>query len=155
MMSTAPPAAPRAMRSRSNSASQAVIEVSGREAASAKPSVFGLRADEALVHQLELRVAAGPIDGASVEHLLARAEDMRVRPARHDHARGVEAQHARLAGGVGAGSLLGVHRIHRDGADLDEQVMAPRLGGVAEDQILQRVLMGHGMAMGIGDGLHV
>ena len=78
--------------SRSNSNSQAVIEVSGRAAACANDSDFGLLADDALVDQVEFRIGALAQDRAGVKHFVARLEQRDVGPDRIDHAGRVKAQ---------------------------------------------------------------
>ena len=55
---------------RSNSASHAVIVVSGMAAASSKERLLRLAADDALVHDVILAIAARPGDAAGVIHLV-------------------------------------------------------------------------------------
>ena len=60
-----------------------------------KAQALRLEADDALVHQLELRVGAGAGDVTGVVHLVADLEQGDVRADGLDHAAGIPTQHAR------------------------------------------------------------
>ena len=82
---------------RSNSNSQAVIEVSGRAAACANDSALRLAADDALVDQVEFRIGALPEDRAGVENLIARFEQRHLGSDRVDNAGRIVAQDLEFA----------------------------------------------------------
>ena len=123
--------------SRSNSNSQAVIEVSGSAAACANDSDFGLRADDALVDQVKFRVGALAQDRAGVEHFVARLEQRDIGADGIDNAGGVVAQDFGFAlGRGGALADLVVDRVRRDRlhGDSDVTALRLRLGGLEIDQ---------------------
>ncbi len=83
-----------------------------------------LVAGDPLVDELETGVRAGPRDRPGVVHLVADGE-VRDRVADLDHdPRGVEAEDLRLVRGAEPAPDLGVDRVDRDGADLDQEVVA-------------------------------
>ena len=103
---------------------------------------------------MELRVGAGTVDGAGIEHGVARTEQGDIRPDRLDDPGGVEAQDAQLAiCGSGVAAQLGVDGIDGNRLDPDQQVAAG--GGRTVDlDVDQRVGVGDGQALAVTDGFH-
>ncbi|CAE6954804.1 conserved protein of unknown function [Ectopseudomonas oleovorans] len=114
----------------------------------------GHMTDDALVDHMQLAVGAGPVDGAGVEHPVARLEQADLAAHGLDHAAGVPAEH--LGGAVrwrDALTDLGVDRVDRNGADLDQQVARAgyRLGQL---HVLQGFGVFGGEGLVVGDGFH-
>jgi hypothetical protein len=114
-----------------------------------------LGADDALVDEVQLGVGTLTGDAAGVEHLVAGPEEGGLRPGSADDAGRVVAQHLDAAGLVRAGAAadLGVNRVHRDGADLDQEV-ATGGDGVGELDVDQGLRGVDGLGLAIADGAH-
>src|SRR5436190_10939967 len=85
-----------------------------------------LAADDALIDEMELAVAARARDVAGVVHRLAWLEERDLGADRGHRAGGVPAEHARR--GRLRLALLRIHGVDRDGLNLDQQVARPRRG---------------------------
>jgi hypothetical protein len=114
----------------------------------------GLGSDDALVHQLECTVAAGTVDGAGVEHRVARLEQGHIGADRVHDAGGVEAQDADLPGRrLCIGALLHVDRVDRDRPDRDAQIARTRLWD-RQVEVEQGFRVGERQRLPVADGLH-
>ena len=114
----------------------------------------GLARDDALVDQLQLRVAAGAGDVAGVVDRVAGTEHRDLRADRLDHPGRVVAQHLRLRFDLRLRRAhLGIDRIHRDRFDAHQQVATLRDGRIEFD-IEQRLRVVDGQVAGEGDGFH-
>ena len=116
-----------------------------------------LGADQALVDQVVLGVAAGAGGVAGVIDLVPGLEQFHLIAHRLDHAGSIEAQHPRLIQqrrrtGPGA-AQLGVHRIDRGRLDPYQQVARTGLGARQGD-ILQGLGIIDGQMAAEGDGFH-
>jgi len=111
-------------------------------------------ADDALVHQLQFAVAAGARDRAGVPDAVARLEQGHVGTDRLDDAGRVPAQHLPFAGfRLGALAHLGVDRVDRHRAHLDQQVVALR-DRVRQGDVDQRLGVVDREAGLVSDGFH-
>ena len=103
---------------------------------------------------MQLGIGAGAVHHAGVEDLIARAEQLRLRPDRADHAGAIEAEHAGRGPGIDAAALLGIDRVDRNGTDFDQQFAPLRRGRRRQVKLDQRVLGLDRQRLGIGDGFH-
>ncbi len=79
--------------------------------------------DDSLVHHMQLAIAAGTGDGASVVHLVASLERGHFAADGLDHTGHVPTQYlCRASFRLDVLANLGVHRVNRDGFDLHQQV---------------------------------
>ncbi|MNJ47899.1 hypothetical protein D3C77_430740 [compost metagenome] len=119
-----------------------------------KTQALGHMADDALIDDMQFAVAPGTGNGAGVEHLVAWLEQGDITAHRLDHTGHIPAQHlggTRIRLHVLA--HLGIHRVHRDGADLYQQVPRTWLGGRQFD-VLQGGRVGDGQGVVVGNGFH-
>ena len=121
-----------ATSSRSNIASQAVIDGQGQSRSGGEIERARLAPDDPLVDQMKLHVRALAADAAGVEHFVARLEQLRLAPGLHHHAGGVVADdldRVRVGGRARAPAArhFVVDRIDRDRAHLNEKVATFRL----------------------------
>jgi hypothetical protein len=113
-----------------------------------------LAADDALVDQLELRVAAGTGDVAGVVDLVAGREQGHLVADRLDHAGGVVAEHARRIFLLRLGCAhLGIDRVDRDRFHPHQDVVAGRFG-LGQFDVLQGLRVVDGQVAGKADGFH-
>ncbi len=130
------------LSSRSNSNSQAVIDVR-KSTACTNDSDFGLPApDDALVDQVIFGIGALALDQAGALELVSGLEQRDVGADRVDHAGGVEAEDLGLARRRrGAQTHLGVDEVHRDRLHRDADVASLRLRccGFEIDQRIRRI----------------
>jgi hypothetical protein len=93
----------------------------------------GLAARYAFINQLELCVATGPGEGASVINLIARLEQGYVRFYCLDGAAGFPSNDARWifnnAVGAASGTDLGIHRVDGDRTDCHQYIVTCRRRG--------------------------
>ncbi len=113
-----------------------------------------LAADDALVDELVLRVAAAARDVAGVEHRIARLEQRHVRAGGFDDARGVIAEHFRL----GFDRRLRcahfrVDRIHRNRLDTNEKIATLRRW-LCKFDVDERLRIVDRQIAGQADGFH-
>jgi hypothetical protein len=81
--------------------------------------------DNTLVDEMKLGVGARADDAARIEDLVARPEERRLWARLDDDARRIVADHFRGPGRRrSAGAHLIVHRVHRNGANLDQKRVA-------------------------------
>jgi len=111
-------------------------------------------ADDALIHQMQLAVGPGAVDGTGIEHPVAGLEQADLAAHGLDHAGGVPAQHLGCAVfRSDAQADLGIDRVDRNGAHLHQQVV--RAGG---RRIQVYVLQGFGVlgrqGLVVGNGFH-
>ncbi|MND90273.1 hypothetical protein D3C80_823500 [compost metagenome] len=115
---------------------------------------LGHVADDALVHHMQLAVAARPRDGASVKHLVADREQRHLTAHGLDHTGHVPTQHfGRAAFGLDVLAHLGVHRVDRDGFDFHEQV-AGAGNRLWQLDVLQSLVVADRQRGVVGNGFH-
>ncbi len=111
-------------------------------------------AHHALVHQVQLAVAALAHQRTGVPDFIAGLEQRDIRTDRLDHAGRIPAQHAHIAiGRRHVGADFYIDRIDGNGADFDQQVAA---GGwwYRQFHVDQGVGVADGQALAVGDGFH-
>ena len=114
----------------------------------------GPAGNQAMVHGVELAVAAGAIEGTGIPNAIARAEALNGRPHCLHHTSHIPAQHAPLlGGGLLAAPHLGVHGIHRHRLHPHQQIAGAGLGG-RELNVEQTVDVAAGSRAVVGDGAH-
>ena len=110
--------------------------------------------DDARIHRLQLRVAAGAVDLAGVEHAVARLEALHLAADRAHPAHRVPAQDAGPARfRLRRGAHLHVHRVDRDRLHFDQQVVRA-VFRLRHFQVLQRARVGNGQGSGGTDRFH-
>ena len=109
---------------------------------------------DAFVDELQLRIAARAVHDPGVEDLLAGAEQRAGRAHRAHDARGIEAEDPRGVLRFLGPAALGVDRVHRDGAHLDEHVVPSGRGRRRDIEVEQRLRVVNLVAFREADGLH-
>ena len=111
--------------------------------------------DDALVHTVQLRIAARAGDVTGVKDTIARLEQRDLRAHRLDHAGRIPAQHLVLAGRRrGALAHLGVDRVDRDGVHPHLEV-ARAGAGRGQRHVEQRLGGIDGQGLAVGNGFHL
>ena len=108
-------------------------------------------ADDPAVNHLLLGVASGSVDRAGVIDPVSGREVHDAGPDREHNSGGVVAEDPRSQGGIEAGTQLDVDRVHRHGADLDEQIVVSHLRQLHVD-LDKRLGSVHRTAAQCGDG---
>ena len=110
--------------------------------------------DNALVDEMKLSVGARTDVATRIEDLIARPEERSLWARLDDDARRIVADHFCGAGrGSGAGAHLVVHRVHRNGADLDQKI-APRGGWAGQLDVYKTIGRRNGAWSEISDRAH-
>src|SRR6516165_11360556 len=103
---------------------------------------------------MKLSVRARADDAARIEDLVTRPEQRSLWARLDDDARRIVADHFCGAGrGRGAGAYLVVHRVHRNGADLDQKI-APGGGWARQLDVHKTVGRRNGAWSEISDRAH-
>jgi hypothetical protein len=80
-------------------------------------------ADDALIDQMELRIGARASNAAGIKHLVADLEQGGLRPRLDDDPGRIPADHFRDSlWRRRGGAHLVIHRVHRNGAHVDQEV---------------------------------
>ncbi|MNN75601.1 hypothetical protein D3C81_1919170 [compost metagenome] len=111
-------------------------------------------ADDALVHHMQLAVAARTRDGAGVIHLVAGLEQCHLTAHRLDHTGHIPTQHlGRATFGLDVLAHLGVDRVDRDGFDFHQQV-AGAGDRLRQFDVLQSLVVTDRQRGVVGNGFH-
>ena len=109
---------------------------------------------DACIHRLQLRIAAGPVDGSRMEHPITHPETAHVTPHGTYRPHGVPAQDAPAAHGRSCRRAhLRIGRIDGNGLDGHQQIIWPGLR-IRQLDVHQRAFIGNGQGLVETYGFH-